>query len=383
MKRRVDGGRWTEAEGRPEAGTSALCLAVTAVAGVGTGAHADWEAARSKERVMALHGAFNNRSAVRVVIAVTAIAVTTAACTSVNDTLTEVSGDLDGGSGTTSQAVVPPGSENFRTEEGVPDIELVEDGDTLKAMAEDGSIVFQATSPQVFDAKIIRDGRLDVRVKPGAFGTTAEQVRVIAADLGGYVASGETHIEEFDDDRYAVGWYTMRIPSGRFDEAVGRVEQLGERVSASLSSQDVTEEYVDLEGRLNYWRQLEQFYSALMDEAETVSDMIALQAQMQEVLLTIEQIEGRMRYLDSRTDFATLTVGLTEVPGGPVVPPVDPAPSGTIERAFEQAGEVLLATVAFLIVAAAVAIPIGVLALMVYGILRLILAATRRKETTA
>ena len=331
---------------------------------------------------MALLGAFRNRSAVRFVVAAMAIAVVTAACTSVGDNLQEASAILDGGGG--------PSSPVSRSDVGGRTVEVVEDGsaseaDSATPIADDGSIAFQATSSQVFDAKIIRDGRLDLRVEPGSFGTSAEEVRVIAADLGGYVASGETHIEEFEDDRYAVGWYTMRIPSGRFDEAVGRVEQLGERVSASLSSQDVTEEYVDLEGRLNYWRQQEAFYSNLMDEVAEVNELIALQKQMQEVLLTIEQIEGRKRYLDSRTDFATLTVGLTEVPGEPVVPPVEPAPAspGTIERAFEQAGEVLLATVAFIIVPAAVAIPIGILVLMVYGVLRAVLATTRRRENPA
>ncbi len=333
---------------------------------------------------MALLGAFKKRTTVRIVVAIMAIAVVTAACTSGRDTFSDASASLDGGENLSSPTAVVSSSGSAS-----PDVEYVEeevdsDSGRFKAVAEDGSIVFQATSSQVFDAKIIRDGRLDLRIEPGSFGTSAEQVRVIAADLGGYVSSGETHIEEFEDDRYAVGWYTMRIPSARFDEAVGRVEQLGERVSATLSSQDVTEEYVDLEGRLNYWRQQEAFYSALMDEAETVSDMIALQAQMQEVLLTIEQIEGRIRYLDSRTAFATLTVGLTEVPGGPVVPPVDPVPDepGTIERAFEQAGEVLIATVSFVIVAAAVAIPLGILAPMVYGVLRLVLPAFRRKEST-
>jgi hypothetical protein len=334
---------------------------------------------------MALLGAFRNRSAVRVVVAVMAIAVVTVACTSAGDNFQQASAKLDGGEGASSP--IPAVS---RSDVGGEAVEAAEDGsgseaDSVAVIAEDGSIAFQATSSQVFDAKIIRDGRLDLRVEPGSFGTSAEQVRVIAADLGGYVASGETHIEELEEDRYAVGWYTMRIPSGRFDEAVGRVEQLGERVSASLSSQDVTEEYVDLEGRLNYWRQQEAFYSNLMEEATEVNELIALQNQMQEVLLTIEQIEGRKRYLDSRTDFATLTVGLTEVPGGPVAPPVEPVPTdpGTIERAFAQAGEVLLGTVAFIIVAAAVAIPIGILVLMVYGVLRAVLATTRRKENPA
>ncbi len=324
---------------------------------------------------MALSDAFRRRTVVRTVVAVMAISVVASACSSL-DSSTEVSASLVGDGDSSAGTVAAAGGDGELDDAG--------EAPTYRAVAEDGTVVFKATSSQVFDAKIIRDGRLDLRVDPGTFGSNTEQIRVIAADLGGYVSQGETRIEEYDDDRYAVGWYTMRIPSHRFDEAVGRVELLGERVSASLSSQDVTEEYVDLEGRLNYWQQQEAFYSKLMDDATTVNEMIALQAQMQEVLLTIEQIEGRMRYLDSRTDFATLTVGLTEIPSGPATPPVgtDPTEPGTIQQAFDQAGEVLLATVGFLIVAAAVAIPIGILVLMVYGFLRLFLAAFRRKETT-
>ena len=341
---------------------------------------------------MALLGAFRRRrtrrrSAERILVAVMAIAIATAACTSTTDSFQEARMSLDVSDEPAPSAaeVSSPPDEMSLVSKDVPEGEGVAVADTAEVIADDGSITFQATSTQVFDAKIIRDGRLDLRVEPDSFGSGAEQVRVIAADLGGYVASGETHIEELDDATYAVGWYTMRIPSDRFDEAVGRVEQLGERVSASLSSQDVTEEYVDLEGRLNYWRQQEGFYSALLDEVTEVSELIALQKQMREVLLTIEQIEGRKRYLDSRTDFATLTVGLTEVPGGPVSPPVEPLPveAGTIEHAFEQAGEVLLATVAFIIVAAAVGFPIGILALLVYGILRLLAPTFRRKDAPA
>lgn len=234
---------------------------------------------------------------------------------------------------------------------------------------------------QPFDAKIIRDGSIDIRINPGDFDLRAAELRAIAADLGGYVSSGETHIEEFDDGRYAVGWYTLKVPSDRFDDAVDRVEKLGDRVSASLASQDVTEEYVDLEGRLNYWREQEAFYTRLLAEATTVEDLIALQTRMQDVLLTIEEIEGRMRYLESRTAFATLTVGLTEAPVD-TAPPVESVPSepGQIEQAFEQAGEVLLATVSFLIVAAAVAIPLAMVALIAYGLFRLFSRPDRKPD---
>jgi hypothetical protein len=250
------------------------------------------------------------------------------------------------------------------------------------AIADDGTVLFQQAPTSAFDAKVIRDGRIDIRIDAGDFDVRGAELRSIATDLGGYIASGESYIEEYDDDRYAVGWFTLRIPSNRFDDAVSRVEGLGERVSSSLSSQDVTEEYVDLEGRLNYWEQQEAFYSKLLNEAQTIEDLVAVQTQMQDVLLNIEQIEGRLRYLDGRTSFATLTVGLTEVPDVIAPPPVEPTTEpGTIERAFEQAGEVLLATVAFLIVASAVVIPLGILALIAWLIVRLF--APRRKVVPA
>jgi hypothetical protein len=202
-------------------------------------------------------------------------------------------------------------------------------------------------------------------------------VRAIAAELGGYVSSGESYIEQYDDGRYAVGWVTLKIPSDRFEVAVDRVELLGERVSSSLSSQDVTEEYVDLEGRLNYWEQQEQFYSKLLDKAESIDDLVTIQTRMQEVLLNIEQIEGRLRYLDGRTSYATLTVGLTEVPD--ILVPFDDGDPNPIQEAFDQAGDVLLATVGFLIIAAAVAIPIAILVLFAWLIFKLF--TPKRKES--
>jgi hypothetical protein len=245
----------------------------------------------------------------------------------------------------------------------------------LAVVQDDGSIVFTSIGSNPIDAKVIRNGRIDVRIPIGTFDAKSSQVRAIAAELGGYVSSGESHVEQYEDGRYAVGWVTLRIPSDRFEDAVDRVERLGERVSSSLSSQDVTEEYIDLEGRLNYWEQQEEFYSKLLNEAETIDDLVTIQSRMQDVLLNIEQIEGRLRYLDGKTSFATLTVGLTEVPD--VLQPPDEG-ENPIQEAFEQAGDVLLATVGFLIIAAAVAIPIALLVLFAWLVFKLF--TPKRKE---
>ncbi len=305
----------------------------------------------------------------RVILFVMVISMVVAACSSDD--------------GASSDTTIAAGSAEYEGDGGRDSSGLIatESAD-YEAVVKDGAVLFQPVSTGVSDPKIVKDGSVDIRIDPGTFDMTADELRAVASELGGYVASGESHIEEFDDSRYAVGWFTIRIPSDRFDDAVGRVEKLGERVSASLSSQDVTEEYVDLEGRLNYWREQEAFYTRLMQEATTIDDLVTVQTRMQDVLLNIEQIEGRLRYLDARTDYATLRVGFTEVPADDIAPvPVDPDPS-TIAEAFDQAGEVLLATVSFMIVAAAVAIPIGILVLFAYIVFRLFLRASRREDKT-
>jgi hypothetical protein len=224
--------------------------------------------------------------------------------------------------------------------------------------------------------KVIRDGRVDLRVNPGTFDQISSQLRSIAVDLGGYITAGETHLEQIDGVDYTVGWLTMRIPEDRFDDALDRVDGMGERLSLNVSSQDVTEEYVDLEGRLRYWKTQEEFYTRLMAEATEIDDLVTIQTRMQDVLLNIEQIEGRLRYLDSRTSFSTLTVGLTEVPGSaPITEPDDP---GVIEQAIEQAGTVLLATIGGLIVGAAFVLPFALLAGIGF-LLWLAIRSTRRR----
>ena len=281
-----------------------------------------------------------------------------AACSGSDDTVNEIATAAMGYA--TEQTIAASGGE-------AADAELIGD---------QGVKVAPAIGTELPDGlKVIRDGRVDVRVEVGTFGQVSSQLRSIATDLGGYITAGETNLQQIDDVNYTVGWLTMRIPEDRFDDALNRVEGLGERLSLNVSSQDVTEEYVDLEGRLRYWRSQEEFYQRLMNEATEIDDLVTIQTRMQDVLLNIEQIEGRLRYLDSRTSFSTLTVGLTEVPGS--TPTEDPDDPGILETAIDQAGEVLLATIGGLIVGAAFVFPIALLALVGFGLWRAVVATRR------
>lgn len=285
------------------------------------------------------------------------------------------------GDGTAGEAADETTSDlaTFADEPDPGPVAALEAAETAEGSARADDLVVGAAATE--GLRVIRDGRVDVRVEPGTFDQAATEVRVIAEDLGGYVSGGETHLETIDGKDHAVGWFTVRVPSARFEEAMARVDDLGERLNLEVSSQDVSEEYVDLESRLRSWRSQEAFYARLMEDATTVEDLVAIQTRMQDVLLNIEQIEGRIRYLDARTEYATITAGISEVPG--TVPPIEPpAAPGIVASALEQAGAVLLGTVGFLIVAAAFLLPIVMVAVTVYVLFRAV-QATRRRQTSS
>jgi hypothetical protein len=217
--------------------------------------------------------------------------------------------------------------------------------------------------------RVIRDARLELRVEEGSFEKQWESLGTIAADLGGYLSDASVGVEERGEDRYAFGTATLRIPVNRFEDALARFGELGERLSLNVTSQDVSEEYVDLEARLRHWRAMEAFHLELLDRATTVEEALKVQAQLQQIQLTIEQLEGRIRYLDSRTAFATVSVFITEAPGPVVIEPL--SEQSELAQAFEQAGRVLMATFGFLIVAAAAVFPLALLGGVIYLLWRL------------
>jgi hypothetical protein len=237
------------------------------------------------------------------------------------------------------------------------------EGEAVEARSVDEQVPFP---PGV---RVIRDARLELRVEEGSFETQWEGLGTIAADLGGYLSDANVGVEERGEDRYAFGTATLRIPVERFEDALARFGALGERLSLNVTSQDVSEEYVDLEARLRHWKAMEGFHLELLDRASTVDEALKVQAQLQQIQLTIEQLEGRIRYLDSRTAFATIAVFITEVPGPVVIEPL--SEQSELAQAFDQAGRVLMATFGFLIVAAAAVFPLALLGGVAYLLWRL------------
>lgn len=139
-----------------------------------------------------------------------------------------------------------------------------------------------------------------------------DEVAEMAGELNGYVVSSYKH----EYERGVSGHITIRVPVEEFEEAFVRLRQLAVAVPyETTTAEDVTEEYVDLEAQLSNLQATEAQYLVLLEKAETVEDMLKVQKELSNVRGQIEQIEGRMKYLEQTSDTSLIEVTLQETEG--------------------------------------------------------------------
>jgi hypothetical protein len=75
-----------------------------------------------------------------------------------------------------------------------------------------------------------------------------------------------------------------------------------------ISSQDVTEEYIDIDARLKAKKKLENRYLELLTKATKMSEMLAIEAQLSAIREEIEAKEGQLRYMQNRVSLSTISI---------------------------------------------------------------------------
>ncbi len=230
------------------------------------------------------------------------------------------------------------------------------------------------------ERKIIYHASLQLIVKDTT--ATLEQIRLLTEEMGGFVAESNMWRDQ-DHQRASL---TVRVPAETLDVALEKYRALAVDVeSQRVGSQDVTEEYVDLEARLKNEQRTERELQELLEtrsERGKTEDILEVHRELSRVRSQIEQIQGRMKYLENLSAMATVEIGL--MPDALVQPVVVGGwqPQGTARDAVRLLLRALqfladAAIVFFLLilpVALIIAIPIVVLVLLVRAIWR------RRKQ---
>jgi Domain of unknown function (DUF4349) len=221
-------------------------------------------------------------------------------------------------------------------------------------------------------SKIIRDGRIGIVVANGSFGDAVGDVTLIAERNGGFILSSAT-----DADRS--GTFVLRIPASRFDRARAQIRDLGLRVRfEQVSGEDVTAEFIDHRARLRILQERKALLTQLSEQATTTEELLRLAARLDEVQLRIEQIQGRLRFLNDQVAESTLRVSVKER-NAPAPVAVALVENPDLGSSFELAVQGFLRIVSTVIVGLGYLVPLTVLA----GLLVLLVRSLRRRGAIA
>jgi hypothetical protein len=152
---------------------------------------------------------------------------------------------------------------------------------------------------------VIKSGWLNLVVKDVL--DVAKKIAKFAEENGGWVVSSNISEQE----KVPSGSITVRVPAEKFDEAKEYFRGLAVRVAEeSVQAQDITEEYVDLRSRLKNLEAAETQLLELMKRSGTINDILQVQRELTNVRGQIEQIKGRMQYLEQSVKMSSITVNL-------------------------------------------------------------------------
>ncbi|MDP2719727.1 MAG: DUF4349 domain-containing protein [Dehalococcoidia bacterium] len=159
--------------------------------------------------------------------------------------------------------------------------------------------------PSTTERMIVREGNITLVVNnvTGARDT----ISTMAVSFGGYVVSTEISGKEQD----MRGSVSIRVPAEKFEQLLQELRNLAVRVvSESTNSRDITEEYIDLTSRLKNAEATEKQYLALLDRANNTDEILKIYRQISEIRREIEQIKGRVQYLERTSSTSQVTIRL-------------------------------------------------------------------------
>ncbi len=143
--------------------------------------------------------------------------------------------------------------------------------------------------------------RGSISMEVSSVSNAVSRVEEITVQVGGHVESKSDSGEERAHMR-------LRVPAESLKPSMALLESIGRVTSRSLTSQDVTEQYVDIDARLQTMVTLRDRLRALLDRAEDVKDILAIERELGRVQADIDAMQARLNTLKGSVELATVSV---------------------------------------------------------------------------
>jgi hypothetical protein len=211
-------------------------------------------------------------------------------------------------------------------------------------------------APGRSDRKIERSVALELETPVDQMARVADEVTSVTNRHGGFVLSSSVSTGEDS----AGGDFDLRIPATHLRPALRDLAALADVRTQSQTGRDVTREHVTARDRLRAARAERRSLLRRLELATTHEQAEALRRRLDIVAGEINGLRGQLRNLRLRTDYAVVTVSLIakqgEGGGG--------GAGGSFDDAVGDAGDILVTVAGLIVRALAVALPLGLIALL-------------------
>ena len=132
--------------------------------------------------------------------------------------------------------------------------------------------------------------------------------------LGGYVEDQSVHNgSNYASRRYRSANLTVRIPEEKADQFTSDISGLANVVSQNLRREDITLNYVATSSRVTALETEEARLLELLAQAETMEDLLTIEARLTDVRYELENYTSQLRLYDNQIDYATIYLYIEEV----------------------------------------------------------------------
>ena len=238
--------------------------------------------------------------------------------------------------------------------------EVVNEAAAEESVSQEGT---EVTGQAVSERKLIKKVSLDVETEQ--FDTLLPSIEKRVTALGGYIEemSSFSRSDQYSKDyqgtkylRYAS--MTVRIPRQNLEVFLQEIGEQTNVTSRSESVTDVTLQYVDLESHKKALLTEQDRLLELMEQAESVEDIIKIESRLSEVRYQIESMEAQLRTFDNKIDYSTVCLGIDEVER--YSPPESASTGARIRRGFLESVENILYEIQYAAIWLVINIPYGI-----------------------
>ncbi len=185
--------------------------------------------------------------------------------------------------------------------------------DAGEAKLEEAGMEPLGENAQATERKLIKT--VDLSVETEEYDTLLANLEQQIAGLGGYIEYQNqyngSYYSGYQETRNA--YMQIRIPVAHMDEFVVNVGEWTNIRNKEERVEDVTLQYVDLESRKKALETEQDRLLELLEKAESVEDIISIEARLSDVRYELESMESQLRTLNNQIDYSTINLSIQEV----------------------------------------------------------------------